>query len=82
VNVLIELAALAFAIGGIVGTIFIIIEAFRDAIWKGILCIIGCGFYFLYYAIFEFDHDKKWEIVILALGGGTIATGLMTLVHH
>lgn len=44
--------------------IIIIIDAFKSAIWKGILCLITCGLFNLYYAIVEFKHDNKWLIVI------------------
>jgi len=57
-------------------TVYIWIDAFRDAIWKGLACIFCCGLYFLYYALFEFEDDNKWLIVIGALGGSSIAAGL------
>ncbi len=44
--------------------IIIIISAFKSAIWKGILCLFTCGIYLLYYAIVEFEHEKKWLIVL------------------
>lgn len=42
--------------------IIVIIEAFKDSILEGILCIL-CGLYLLYYSLFKFEHDKKWLIV-------------------
>lgn len=71
------LSALA-AIGGFVCGIIILINAFQDEIWKGVLCLL-CGLYGVYYALFEFEHENKWLIVIGALGGGSIAAGLSSL---
>ncbi len=72
------IAALVFAIAGIVGWIIILIEAFKDEIWKGVLFLL-CGLYGLYYAIFDFEHENKWLIVILALAGSGIAAGIMRI---
>lgn len=66
------------AIAGLICSIIILIEAFRESIVKGIFCII-CGLYGLYYAVFDFEHDNKWLIVLGALGGGTIAGGFLRL---
>jgi hypothetical protein len=33
--------------------------------------------YFLYYAVFEFDHDSKWLIVIVSLLGGGAAGAML-----
>ena len=66
------LAAIAFGIGSLVCTIIILIDMFRDAIWKGIVGLL-CGLYFLYYALFEFDHENKWLIVLIALFGGGLS---------
>jgi len=68
--------ALVFAVAGIVGSIIILIEAFKDEIWKGIVCLL-CGLYFLYYAIFDFEHENKWLIVLLSLAGSGIAAGIL-----
>jgi hypothetical protein len=72
------LIAIVFALAGIVGSIIILIEAFKDEIWKGVLCLL-CGLYFLYYALFDFEHDNKWPIVLLALLGNGIAAGIMAI---
>lgn len=65
---------------GIVGVILsvgcmliILIDAFQDEIWKGVVGFF-CGLYLLYYAIVEFSHEQKWLIVLgwllgSALGG-------------
>lgn len=70
--------AALFGIAGFIGSIIILIEAFKDEIWKGFVCLL-CGFYMLYFALFDFEHENKWLIVILALGGGSIAAGILAL---
>lgn len=55
--------------------LFILVEAFKDELWKGFVALL-CGLYWLYYALFEFEHEYKWQIVIGALAGGAVATGL------
>jgi hypothetical protein len=68
--------ALALAAGSLVCSIIILVEMFRDAVWKGIVGLL-CGLYFLYYAVFEFDHDSKWLIVIVSLLGGGAAGAML-----
>lgn len=72
------LFAILFGIAGFVAAIIILIEAFKDQIWKGLVCLL-CGFYMLYYAIFDFEHENKWLLVLLWLGGGGIAAGIMRI---
>jgi len=67
--------AVLFGIAGLIGSVIILIDAFKDAIWKGIVCLL-CGLYFLYYALVEFEHENKWLIVLLSIGGGAIAAGI------
>ena len=69
-------AAGAFAIAGIVCWVILLIDAFGDEIWKGILGLL-CGLYLLYYGLFEFEHESKWLIVLLYLGGTTIPYGIL-----
>ena len=71
------LAVLA-GVAGLVCTIIILIDAFQDAIWKGIVSFL-CGLYFLYYAIAEFEHDNKWLVVLTSLGGSAISWGFLRL---
>jgi hypothetical protein len=80
-NILLVLGSVIFSVLGLVAWIIIVIDAWKDAWWKGLLCIIGCGIYFLYYAVFEFEHDRKWEIVIMALAGSAIGTALANMVR-
>ncbi|MCH7904063.1 MAG: hypothetical protein IH944_05785 [Armatimonadetes bacterium] len=58
--------------------IIVLVEMFKDEIWKGIVGLI-CGLYWLYYALFEFDHEYKWPIVLFAIFGGSAAAGLIGL---
>lgn len=53
--------------------LIILIDAFKDAIWKGLVSIFCCGLYLLYYAFAEFDHPKKWQIIGGWLGGIVLA---------
>ena len=60
---------------GLVCAIIILIDAFKDAIWKGLVGLL-CGLYLLYYAFVEFDHEHKWLIILgwlLGIGGGIFA---------
>jgi hypothetical protein len=70
------LLALALGLGSLVCAVIILIEAFRDEIWKGILALL-CGLYLLWFAIFDFDHDHKWLIVGGYLLGGAGASLLV-----
>jgi len=67
-----------FGIAGLVCWVIILIDAFNDEIWKGVVGLL-CGLYLLYYALFEYEDDNKWIIVLLAIGGSAIATGLSRL---
>jgi hypothetical protein len=65
-------------LGGIGCSIYILIEAFRDAVWKGLLFFF-CGLYGLYYMLFEFEDDNKLLIVLGAIFGLGIGGGLMAM---
>lgn len=68
------LAGIAF-VGGLVCWIMILVDAFQDEIWKGIVGLIF-PIYLAYYGIVEYEHDWKWAIVIGAIAGDAIAIGL------
>jgi hypothetical protein len=76
------LSALLMLLGGVliiaslVCWVIILIDAFRNEIWKGIVFVI-CGLYALYYSIIEFDHEQKWPIVLGYLLGGAIGGFLL-----
>ena len=58
-------------IAAFVCSIMILIDAFQNEIWKGLLCLV-CGFYSLYYALVEYDAENKWLIVGISLLGGVL----------
>ena len=70
----------AFGIGGFVCGIIILIEAFKDEVWKCFVCLL-CGFYMLWYAFTDFEHDNKWGVVLGWLFGSIIASGLFNLIR-
>ncbi len=72
----IVILAIISALAGLGCVIFVLVEMFQDEIWKGFLGLL-CGFYWLYYAVTEFDHDWKWVIILVGLGGNGIAAGLL-----
>jgi hypothetical protein len=62
---------MAFVLLGLMGllwlisavcTIITLIGAFQDEVWKGILSLL-CGFYWLYFIVVEFQHEKKGLIL-------------------
>lgn len=69
---LFTLLAAILGIAALVCYIIVVIDAFKNAIWKGIVSLL-CGLYWLYYAIAEFQHPKKWTIVLLAIFGSGLA---------
>lgn len=79
-NILLTLLGAAFGIGGFVCGIIILIEAFKDEVWKGFVCLL-CGFYTLWYAFTDFEHDNKWGVVLGWLFGSIIASGLFNLIR-
>ncbi len=67
-----------FILIGFVASIVILIDAFKNAVWKGILGFF-CGLYLLYYAFTEFTHEKKMLIIGAMIGGYVIGYALMTM---
>ena len=72
------LLGLLFILAGLVCWVIILVDAFRNEVWKGVLGLF-CGLYLLYYAITEFEHDNKWLIVIGFLAGGFVGGALMQI---
>lgn len=62
--------------------IFVVVEAFRDELWKGLLCLFGCGLYFVYYAFVDFDHEYKWWILLGCFGCPLLSSGVLALIPH
>jgi hypothetical protein len=75
--ILFLLAGLCF-IASFVATILIVIDAFQDEWWKGLLGFF-CGLYLLYYAVVEYSSDKKWLIIATALGGSIVGGVFMAM---
>lgn len=73
---------LMFGLGGLlslaasVAAIIILIAAFQDEVWKGIVGLI-CGFYLIYWAIAEYQAPNKWLWIGLWVGGAIIGWGLV-----
>jgi 4-hydroxybenzoate polyprenyltransferase len=76
VGTLLILLGVVFSLVGVGCSIFILISAFQDEIWKGILYLV-CGLYGIYYALVEFDHEKKWLILAGAFLGSMLGWGLI-----
>jgi hypothetical protein len=66
------LLAALIGIVSLVAHIWILIEAFKDELWKGFVGLL-CGLYLIYYALVELDHEYKWQLVAAWLGGPLIA---------
>lgn len=77
-TILYLLAGAIFVIFGLVCSIIVLIEAFRDEIWKGIACLL-CGFYALWFMLMDFDHDQKWLVILGAVGGGSLGGVFLTM---
>ena len=78
---LLIILGVAFLLAGMGAYIMILVDAFQDAIWKGILMLIPCvgGLFWLYYVIWEYESDYKFGIVVLAIFGNGIG---WTLIHR
>jgi hypothetical protein len=76
--VLFIILAIIASILSLVCTVIILIEAFQDELWKGLLSIF-CGLYYFYYCLFDFERDDKWIFVLGSLGGGAVSAGLLRL---
>lgn len=69
------IVSLVLGLASLVCWIIIIVEMFKDEIWKGIVGLI-CWLYALYYGLFEFDHEYRWPIFLVAVFGGAASTGI------
>jgi len=73
-NVLLVVLGFVFALAGLGSYILILVDAFQDAVWKGLLMLVPCigGLWWLYYAIWEYESECKFGIVALAIFGSGI----------
>lgn len=67
---------LGLAIVSLICGVIIIIDAFEDEIWKGILSILFWP-YLVYYGFAEFEHDHKVLILVCLLASGLGRIGLI-----
>ena len=65
--------------------IIILIDAFKNELWKGIVGLF-CGLYLLYYGIVEYQADNKTTVLLIWLLGGIAGSILVNLggafAHH
>ena len=67
--------AILLILAAVVCHIIILVDAFKNEVWKGILGLF-CVFYLLYYAIVEYQASNKWLIVGIWVAAGLIGNGL------
>jgi hypothetical protein len=60
-------------------SIIVPIDAFEDELWKGLVGIL-VPVYLLYYALAEFEHERKWWIVAGMLAGTVLGGGAGALI--
>jgi hypothetical protein len=72
---MLAILSLIFSVVSLVLMVVILIDAFKDAIWKGLVGLF-CGLYLLYYGLVEFEHENKLFIVGGWIGAGAMAAGL------
>ncbi|MGV3721351.1 MAG: hypothetical protein ACO1SX_10625 [Actinomycetota bacterium] len=74
-GILLVLVGGIFSLAALVCYIIILIHAFQNAIWKGVVGLL-CGLYLWFYGFTEFQHEKKIPIVLTAILGGLVGGGL------
>jgi hypothetical protein len=77
-HVVLLILALLVSLGAFICAMIIVVDAFRYEAWMGILAFLVPP-YFIYYSIFEFDHEYKWQLTIGSLLGSSVAAGLYLL---
>ncbi len=66
------LIELALGLLCVLCTVVILVDAFKNSVVKGFVCLL-CGLYYIYYALFEFSSPNKVFIVIGSLLSGGVA---------
>ena len=61
------------SIVALVCSIIVLIHAFQNQVWKGVLGLF-CGIYLLIYGFTEFESDKKGLILAGILGAGILGS--------
>jgi len=76
------MGALVMVLGGgcmivaLVCWVILLVAAFRDAVWKGIVGFF-CGLYLLYFGFAEYDGENKVLITLGMLLGGILGRVLL-----
>lgn len=60
------LLAILFSLIALFCHVVVLINAFMDVWWKGLLGLL-CGLYLLYWAIVEYKSTAKWSLLALWL---------------
>lgn len=77
-GIVLVLAGGVLSIASFVCSMMILIDAFQNAIWKGVVGLL-CGIYLVYYGLVEYDRDNKWPIVLTAIVGGGIGGAMLNV---
>lgn len=80
-SLLLTLISLLASLVALVCWIIILVSAFQDEVWKGVVGLL-CGLYLLYWGIFEFEHEYKLPLLGGWLAGGGLATALSRMAMH
>jgi len=59
-------------------SIIVLIDAFQNEIWKGLLYMF-CSIYALYYIFAEYESEKKGLILAGIFGGAILGYGLIAV---
>jgi len=72
-----------FSLVSLVCAVMILISAFKNAIWKGIVGLI-CGLYLLYYGFTEYENPNKVMITLGLLISSILASTFrfMSMTHR
>ena len=84
-GVLLVAVSIVMLMAWVVCWFLILREAYEDETWKALLGFF-VPLYLLYYGIAEFEHDRKWPIVLWyflgsVIGGLVMQAGLAMMVH-
>jgi threonine/homoserine/homoserine lactone efflux protein len=69
-----------FTVVALVCGLVILVDAFKSALWKGIVSLL-CGLYLLYYGIVEFKHEKK-GLILTGLVAGALLGGYLNVMRN
>lgn len=72
------IVAALLGIMAVVCFIIMLIDAFKDEFWKGLLGFF-CGLYLVYYTIFESDMDYRWLIALGYIVGAVGCRAVLTM---